>query len=401
MSSVLIWEAIPGSAKDIAVGKDGDAWIIGQNDSVYQWTGMAWSELEATGRALAVSPSGVLWIVGLDGWVYRCDNHEWTRFIPPIPCKDIGIDSSGLVWLISDNNLIYKQVGDEFVRTAEGSGLRISGGPNNRPWIVGTDTRIWSYNGQNWITFPPLINCLDIAAGADGSIWAIDDVRRILRLDVNTGTWTPTDIMANRLAVSTNGTVWAVRPDGSIVRQKQVPVSLPIRDSVADAFWQVLPGLAQDIAVGPDGNVWIIGTDSQAWRYDGSTWASAECFARRITVGANDTPWIIGKNYDIWRRNGDGWAWVFSVPQGALDIAIGPSGTIYVATTANAIYRWKDNVLTFITGGAWRVAVDGNDDLWVIGDAGVVFRHCGGNWQPFTPPGGGAKDISVSVDGSV
>ena len=54
---------LPGLARDIGVGGDGTAWIIGTDDGVYKWNGSDWDRMEGQGVAISVDRSGSPWVV--------------------------------------------------------------------------------------------------------------------------------------------------------------------------------------------------------------------------------------------------------------------------------------------------------------------------------------------------
>ena len=52
------FEKLPGLARDIGVGGDGSAWIIGTDSGVYKWNGNDWDRMEGQGVAISVDRSG-------------------------------------------------------------------------------------------------------------------------------------------------------------------------------------------------------------------------------------------------------------------------------------------------------------------------------------------------------
>jgi hypothetical protein len=396
------WQILPGPTTDIALGPDGEAWSLGPTGEIQQWTGAAWSRVAGAARELAVGPGGTPWIIGKgdkDGKVHVRDGTTWKEVPAPIAAIDLAVDRDGVVWIVGADNLIYHRVGDTFQRTATGAALRIALGPDRRPWVVGTDRNVWHHTGQDWVPFL-ISGGQDVGVGADGSVWAIDAGRRLHRLDIATATWGPTRHLAVRVSVDPGGNAWAVRPDGSVIRRRLTPVALASRAAV-DPIWQQLPGLGLDIAVGPEGYAWIVGTDWRVWQFTGLSFVQIPCIARRVAVGVNNQCWVIGSEFAVWTRNGEIWKQMFAVPTGALDLAVAPSGNVYVAANDNAIWRWTGAAPLRIPGAATRVAVDNNDELWIVGLDRAVYRYADGAWPRIAPPGGGALDIAAGIDGSI
>jgi hypothetical protein len=72
------WNRLPGFAKDIGVGADGSAWIIGTNRvgtagnfGIHRWTGNNWVGIEGGGVQISVDHSGLPWIVNSTGNIFR------------------------------------------------------------------------------------------------------------------------------------------------------------------------------------------------------------------------------------------------------------------------------------------------------------------------------------------
>lgn len=399
MSSHYIWQTLPGPATDVAVGPDGGAWIIAPNGVIMQWTGAAWSEVPGAAKTICVAPGDVPWVVWTDDSLRYRQGTTWNTVVTPVPARDVAVDLGGVVWMIGTDSLIYHRVGDTFRRLDTGSGLRIAIGADRQPWIVGTDTRIWHYTGQQWETYAPLLGCFDVDVGANGMVWAIDGGSRLHRLDG--ATWAPTRHLAVRLGVGPDGCPWAVRPDGSVIRQRPTGVSLAARDAVATAVWQQLPGYGCDIAVGREGTAWVVGTDSKVWQFSGEGWLDIDCVARRVALGPDNTCWLIGSEHAMWVRGDDRWTKMFEVPGGAQDLAVAPSGNVWVAAWDQSIYRWAGSAPIKVPGAATRLTVDNNDEPWVVGSDRAVYRYAGGAWPRIAPPGGGALDIAAGADGSI
>src|SRR6187402_2628382 len=58
--------------------------------------------------------------------------------------------------------------------------------------------------------------------------------------------------------------------------------------------WSPVKGVqAQDISIGSEGEVWIIGKDNTIMRWNGSAFEKMKGSAKRISVGADGTPWIV------------------------------------------------------------------------------------------------------------
>jgi hypothetical protein len=93
--------------------------------------------------------------------------------------------------------------------------------------------------------------------------------------------------------------------------------------------WQSQPGQAIDVAVGGNGTVYILKPDGTLARWNGTGWTD---FAgggggMRIAVDPKGNPWVTNSTNQIWRWNGTQWQ---LLPGSAQDISIGPDGATYV-----------------------------------------------------------------------
>ena len=172
--------------------------------------------------------------------------------------------------------------------------------------------------------------------------------------------------------------------------------------------WQQTDGAANDVGVGANGAVWVVGTDAveggyRIWRRDGATWKATQAAGVRIAVGPNGEAWIVNDEKEIFRVSADG-ARVTPVPgRKARDIGVGADGTVWIiGDKAEAggygIYRssngaqWKK-----IAGSAMRISVDPSGNAWVVNNTAKIFRHDG---TSFVQLPGAATDVGIGADGA-
>ena len=62
-----------------------------------------------------------------------------------------------------------------------------------------------------------------------------------------------------------------------------------------------MPGAARDIGVGANGAVWVIGTDSGTYRWNGRGWTKVPGAAVGISVGRAGKPWVVNAGRVIFR----------------------------------------------------------------------------------------------------
>ncbi len=181
--------------------------------------------------------------------------------------------------------------------------------------------------------------------------------------------------------------------------------------------WQGVSGSANDVAVGANGAVWIIGNTSRTggyniYKYSGSDWVQATGTegATRIAVDPSGVPWIVADDGSIYQRSGanaGSGSWQ-SVSGCAKDIGIGGDGSVWVigCTAVSGGYRphkWNGSGWTSANnGGGVRISVGPTGVPWLVNDTDDAYRRSSssassGAWAEL--PGGGAKDIAVGSSG--
>jgi hypothetical protein len=160
------WSLLPGGAcaKDIGVGPDGSAWIIGctptgANGNIYKWNGSVWDQAQGGAVRVAVAVSGIPWVVNQSNLIYRRTSRSpfsggWSQM--PGNARDVGAGPDGDVWKVgtesgSTGGFIYvwdeQPAGfktpsrSEWVRLP-GSATDIAVGPTG-PWIVHSNAGIY------------------------------------------------------------------------------------------------------------------------------------------------------------------------------------------------------------------------------------------------------------------
>jgi hypothetical protein len=180
-------------------------------------------------------------------------------------------------------------------------------------WAV-TGSSIVHWNGTTWSTSyrTPHANCVGvIAAGSAGNVWAGAQtcaVKSVLFMYHWTGhAWHIVPVPfpggveypdLNVIAV-TGKTAWAI---GSYYNPKQAGIAVPFLLHYNGAHWQLVKfpvssndiQFPNDIAVGPGGKLWVVGTFMNVSLYwTGSKWLSVPYAASRFY----SSPWINGVTF--------------------------------------------------------------------------------------------------------
>lgn len=137
------WRRLPGRAKDIGVGANGQMWVIGTNREgggfgVYKWLGSKYQKVAGSGLNISVDAAGNPWLVNNAKAIYKHDGKRWLR--RPGAAYDIGVGAEGTVWVIGAN------------REGGGFGIyRSSEGPNVTLWASQTQGAMNWRRGVRWV----------------------------------------------------------------------------------------------------------------------------------------------------------------------------------------------------------------------------------------------------------
>ena len=193
---------------------------------------------------------------------------------------------------------------------------RIAVDPDGVPWIARRDGQIYTYRTDqlDWERRPGC--AVDLAIGADGSVWGVGcpaaavGGRAIYRWNGVDWDEASGDQGGARVAVDPQGIPWLVDTAGNIYRRST---------STAEAgHWQLLPGVARDIAVSAGGTPWAVGAIQTLGGYklyvwdespsDGSTydgqWLAVTGGGLDISVGTVG-PWIRNNQGAIYRQSAE------------------------------------------------------------------------------------------------
>lgn len=168
---------------------------------------------------------------------------------------------------------------------------------------------------------------------------------------------------------------------------------------------------ARDIAIGPDGRVWILkmalGTghqddstlDYELFRFNGFDFDRVPGEGVALSVDPDGEPWLVRRSGSIVRRVGSGWS---EVPGSATDISVGADGSVWAIgrrdlAGGHEVLRWAGDDWKEVEGAGVRIAVSPSGEPWIVDDRGFIFRRLGGRWHRVQH---GAIDIAFGADGN-
>ena len=243
-------------------------------------------------------------------WVWPKDEVQipWER-VTGGDAKDVGVGANGMVWLVGagtgpGGNKIYRWNPDSgsWDHTG-GHGERIAVEPDGTAWIVqseGYNGAVWRYaGGGQWTHMGN--EARDIGIGAEGSVYIVgtdsgNSGFGIHRWNPDSGSWDHTGEYGLRVAVAPDGNLWIIKNFGS--QGHKILYSDDDGNVAMDATKHFL--WAEDISVGANGDVWLVGqgfgpggNKIYRWNPDSASWDFSGGHGISVAVDPEGLPWIV------------------------------------------------------------------------------------------------------------
>jgi subtilase family serine protease len=200
---------------------------------------------------------------------------------------------------------------------------------------------------------------------------------------------------ATAISEGADGVVW-------VVGTATTSGGHPLYERVG-AGWLLRPGGATGIAVGPNGNPWVVNNVGQIFQWIGSGWLHMPGAAVAISIGANGSVWVLGSavvagGHPIYRWTGSSWV---QEPGAATAIAVGPSGNPWVTNTGGAIFQWNGSSWNVQPGSAVAIGEGSDGAVWVLGSGAASGGHPIFTWtvSGWASRPGAATGIAVGPTG--
>jgi hypothetical protein len=362
----------PLDVHGLAAGPDGSAYAA-TGRGLSHWDGIDWAldtvlvqEMSEWGLLmpevgpLAVASDGTVWLVTHEwsGWAARSYVHHGSApFYPDVPTTEFGgfihelaVGPDGAIWALADDAL-WRYDGEWLKTSLEGWVSAMAVDTEGDVW-VGRDGEIIHFGGENGATTTaiswgealglddtaePLEGLTRLmAAGPDGSVWALAEV------------WEP-------------GPDWPAEYEESrdtLIRIEEGAVSLvTLPEAPSDTR-------VEDVAVAPNGDPWIA-FDGRLMHFDGTGWSE-------FFIGDQPPLGDVGS------------------------MTVGPAGDLWLAGDARVTRLTSDGWRVFdraelSTEGNGDPGLDG--DLWVdsagervwVGIGCRVFEYGATRWEPLPP----------------
>mmetsp|Transcript_16459 Transcript_16459/g.14148 ORF Transcript_16459/g.14148 Transcript_16459/m.14148 type:complete len:622 (+) Transcript_16459:3903-5768(+) len=339
---------------------------------------------------------------------------------------DIAVNEEGDIWSIgaveisTGGNAIRRYQNGRHIQT-NGAAVKVAVQPNGKPWVINKNNNIYRRTGDGWTQYTG--SFVDLDVGADGTLWAVGEDKLTYRFNEKTGQFIHVDgtKTASRIGVDKYGLAWMTESSKAIyqyidtcieqewpidknLEEEQTPAN-PLQDTDRECAlknWELLAGAALDIAVTPEGQVWVIGTNEKIyyWNENKWSWTAVPGAAVRITGGTNNKPWVANSAGNVYRWKGDGWEQIGGVS--AKDISVSVNGDVWaVGKEDNGVYHYQSGSKTWnqVAGkNADKICVDIQDTPYMVDTGRAIWKWSGNNWVRFS---GAALDIDCAPDGDI
>lgn len=203
----------------------------------------------------------------------------------------------------------------------------------------------------------------DLSAGPDGP-WGVNSYEQIWRY--KNGNWEMLPGGAVTVSVGPTGEAWVVNS-----------AHQPHRWNPAKNNWDLMPGGVTKVSVGPS-SVWGVNQSNQIWRYANNQWQQMPGSAVAVAVSPRDEVWALGttdvaggKNVMQWSASTNSWT---TIPGGLVQISAA-SGALWGVNNTNNIFKYEGGGWTTIEGTAKAVSIGPGGDVWGLATESVNGGH--------------------------
>ena len=215
--------------------------------------------------------------------------------------NEIGVSRNGAAFVIGTSPCIGSGCTVYAFRNANwqslpGTATRVAADPAGNPWVINQQGNIFRYSGSSFVQQPGLAS--DIAIGADGSVFVIGtgpcNASGCTVYKFDGSRFIPYPGTGVRIAVDPSGNPWIVNSAKQIFRFS------------VDRFHAVA-GAATDIAIGGDGSVHIVSTESclsfgcMIYTLDATSWKSRNAHGLNIAAASREDIWVTNGLTEIYR----------------------------------------------------------------------------------------------------
>lgn len=227
--------------------------------------------------------------------------------------------------------------------------------------------------GSSWTSISTSAD-QDISVAADGTAWKIGPVTYTPNgylYKWNGSSWIKAYGGAVRIAAENSTYAWVVNSYGAVYKC-----------TMSTAANYGAGGTAQDIGVGGDGSVWILGTgtDGALKKWNGSSWETKRTSAgKRLAVRYNGDVWVVTSSGDVYvYSSGGSWTQITGVK--AIDVGVSSASnrdSFWATDTSGNVKKWCGGSTWLTASGqtGTSMCVDDRGFPWIVNSNGNIYRR--------------------------
>lgn len=243
---IRVTVAFNGSNHDFT-GSDSKGITIDLGGDPYRFENNNWSQKSSGIRLVAVGNKDAVYGIRSDRTLARFDGNNWNKIETSMPIGFVAVSPKGDVFILNaDNNTMWHQAGGGF-KQLPGLLKRISARSLQELWGVGTDDKIYKFDGTDWKKQDSFNGgaALDVSVGDNGAVWATNTEQKVFRYDGDGKGWTLIPGAAKYITARSDQEVFAVNNKNEIWHY-------------LNGNWNQLPGSATNICAASGVNRTVI-----------------------------------------------------------------------------------------------------------------------------------------------
>lgn len=420
------------------MGADGDVWGVNDESQVWHFDpqGITWtyvtggvtSSLLPIISQIAVGNDGAVYLVHEIGPAYYAiywynPGTQQFQGVAAAPLIDydytalmdtIGVGADGDLWSAGQQYTFhYNPSGPEWDSNSGTRVSQISVGSATNVWGLASSSTVngpiyhWDPQSANWVSVPGGLT--QIAAGADGSVWGINQENQVYRYTQSAQPYHTLISLPGsfaQISVGADGTAWGVDANNFIYSFDRVTQN-----------WQNVPGQLAQVSVGSAVDVWGVNAQGQIWRWGRpnlATWNYVPGWLTQIAVNPADPYSLYSVDQlgypPVFGINGFSQTYVFgsddnwvNIPGSLAQLSTGVDGSAWGINAQQQIYRYDadDNVWVNVPGSLVQIAVGSAEIVWGVNQSQQVYRYdtSGQDWVLI--PNVHLTQIAAAFDGAV